>query len=130
MAQPEPNAGSIVGACLTGGALAGDEHEHVALLVVTEAHLPDLPLGLARLNARVPRGRFGAFDALRLHHLLQADYQGLDLRLLAGQGQNAARAAGEEEEVALPGLADRGDSDLVDRVELENGHRAKGSVRY
>jgi hypothetical protein len=32
--------------------------------------------------------------------------------------------------VALPGLADRGDSDLVDRVELENGHRAKGSVRY
>src|ERR1700757_4799235 len=55
VAQPEANRGPIVGtlagrrgALTLDGALrlAGDEHEHLPPLVVAEAHLSDLPLGL------------------------------------------------------------------------------------
>src|SRR5260370_12728320 len=79
------------------------------------------PLRLARLE-RCARGRFGILDALGRHHLLKAHDQGLDLRLLAGERQRAARPAGQEEELPLAGLSDRRNRDLLDRVKLENWH--------
>ena len=90
--------------------------------MVPEAHLADLPLGLTRLEPRFGQGRLDALDALGRHHLLKPDDEGLDLRFLAGEGQRPAGATGEQEELALARLADRGDRDLVDGVELENGH--------
>ncbi len=123
MAEPEADAGRIVArALLSRGSLARNEDEHAPVLVVAQAHLADLPLRLARLERRAGDVSLSALDALRRHHLLQADEESLDLRLLAGQRERAACAAGEEEELALARLADRCDGDLVHRVELVDRH--------
>src|SRR5207245_4447006 len=125
-AEPEAHAGRIVRrAFFAGRSLACNQDEHAPVLVVPEAHLADLPLWLTRLEPRLGQGRIDALDALGRHHLLEPDDEGLDLRLLAGQGQRPARAAGEQEELALARLADRGDRDLVHGVELKNGHLRK-----
>src|SRR5579864_2198544 len=122
VAEPEADAGRIVaggGSWLLAGfrrgrTLAGHEYEHAPGFVVAEAHLADLPLRLAGdVLARLGR-RLGLVDALSLHHLVQADDEGLDLRFLAGESEGVARAAGEEEEPALARLADGRDGDAVD----------------
>src|ERR1700674_503625 len=47
-AEPEPDARSIVAGrpFFGGGALAGDQHEHLARLVVSQPHFAHLPLAL------------------------------------------------------------------------------------
>src|ERR1700674_1345017 len=112
VAEPEPNARGValVGGArrapgrrflLTDRSLARDQDEHPASLVVAKPHLADLPFRLPWYEPTGRPGVFGHGDSLRLHHLVQPDDQGLDLRLLARQGQLAAEAAGDEEELAL-----------------------------
>ena len=123
MVEPEPDRRRVVARrCrrrfLRPGRFARDQHEHLALGVVAQAHLGHLPLGLAWLQA--PDGGLLALDldALRVHHLVQPHDQGLDLRLLAGQCQRPALARSHEEELAVTGLSDRRQGDRLDRVEL------------
>ncbi len=115
------------GAFLAGRALARDQNEHAAVLVVPETHFADLPLGLAGLQARLTRCRCDPFETLRFDHLLEPDEERLDLRFLAAQSERPPRAAGEQEELAPPWLADRRDGDLLRRIELEDGHLSKPS---
>ena len=94
----------------------------MARLVVAQAQLSNVPLGLARLQRRRHRRPLSHLDALCLHHLAKTDDEGLDLRLLAGQGQLTSGAAGQEEELALSRLAESSHRDPVDGVELVDGH--------
>src|SRR6267378_3523724 len=126
VAEPEAHARSLLArARVARRAFAGDQDEHAPVLVVAQSHFTDLPLGLAGQERAAARSRVHAFDALVGHHLLQADEEGLDLRLLARQRERAAGPAGEQEELARPRLADRRHGDVVDRVELEDGHLPK-----
>ncbi len=126
MAEPEPDARRVIaGAFLAGRPLARDQNEHAAVLVVPETHFADLPLRLAGLQAGLTRCRCDRFETLRLDHLLEPDEERLDLRFLATQSERPPRAAGEQEKLALPRLADRRDGDLLRRVELEDGHLPK-----
>src|SRR6266852_8925047 len=76
VAEPEAHARRVARGALrtlfARRALAGDQDEHPAGFVVAEAHLSDLPLGLARLEADVCGRPGGGLDALRLDHLVQA----------------------------------------------------------
>ena len=126
VAEPEADAGRVIaGAFLAGGPLACDQNEHVAVFVVPETHLADLPLRLAGLQSRLTTCRCDSFETLRLDHLLEPDDERLDLRFLTAQRERPPRAAGEQEELAPPWLADRRDGDLLRRVELEDGHLQK-----
>jgi hypothetical protein len=93
--------------------------------VIAKTQLAHLPLRLARHHPAGGPRVFRGGDALRFHHLVQPEEQSLDLGLLARKGQLATGAAGQEEELALTGLADGGHRDAVDRVELEDRHTTK-----
>ena len=60
---------------------------------------------------------------------MDANYQGLDLRLLTGQRQGPPPALGEQEEASLAGFPDSSHRDVIDRIELENGHWVKTKSR-
>src|SRR5207302_7239012 len=137
VAEPEAHARRVVRGrrlCRLGrlgrGSLARDQDDHLAGLVIAQAHLADLPLGLVRLGAaqRGLRRLLRRFDLLGLEHLVQAQEEGLDLGFLTSERQRPPRPGRKEEETALAGLADRGDYDAVDRVELGYRHRQKPTV--
>src|SRR5256885_13529330 len=107
VAEPEAHRWGIVGegslTRIAGSRLAGDEDEHLAGVVVAEPHLADLPLGPA--GPRVVGSRLGgalrSLDLLCLHHLVNTDEEGLELRLLAAQGERPPRPRGEEKKPPL-----------------------------
>jgi hypothetical protein len=100
-AQPEADAwGVVAGALLAGCALARDEDEHAPIFVVPEPHLADLPLRLAGLKARIRSGGGDPLDALVRDHLLEPDYERLDLRFLAAERQRPPGTARKQEELA------------------------------
>src|SRR5487761_1370981 len=82
VAEPEANARSAPrsGAVLAGCRLAGDQDEHLAGFVVAQTHLAALPFGLAGGECGLARGSRGGIDSLGLQHLMNADYERLDLR--------------------------------------------------
>ena len=131
MPQPEAHARRIVVrrsfSRLAHRPLAGDQDEHLARLVVAQAHLPDLPLGFTRHLAgrRFVGGALRPFDLLGFEHLMEPQDERLELGLLAAQRQGPPRACGEEKKSSLAGLTDRRDGNAVDGIEFVNGHPSK-----
>ncbi len=97
--------------------------------MIAETHLADLPFGISRRERTVARRPLSHLDPLRLEHLVDANYQGLDLRLLTGQRQRPPPALGEQEEAPLAGLPDGSHRDVIDRIELEDRHWFKTKSR-
>src|SRR5258708_2539031 len=129
VAEPEANARGVLGLrLLAGGGLAGYQDEHLACFVVAETHLADLPLGLPGREPSLAGNAFRALDPLGFEHLVEANDQSLDLGLLARERQGASPPFGEQEEAPLAGFPDGSHSDVIDRIELEDGHWSKGTV--
>src|ERR1035437_5852712 len=134
MAEPEADTGRVLRrAVLAGCRLAGHQDEHPPLFVIAQAHLANLPFRLAGREGSLARRPLRHLDPLRLHHLMEAHDQCLDLDLLAAQGERSAPAFGQQKELPLARLADRRHAYLVNRVELEDWHwvntKSRGALR-